>query len=737
VRKIFTLILCMTILLCGTGVAWSGTDIGSEQMDLTGSIETERQQDVLLMDFFSEVATNPATVGMPVVGLGVSVHSMFNKQVKSPPWFYYPLGRYRFDYSTDVSFFSFAVKGESATTAFIANIVFDLNKFLAYLGIQILTYAFNSNWMDSIIKYIVSPMNYIWYGDGGNKGLQAILLPLAVLMAVAYMTFRLAQKRIGDVFRAFIATSLVLAVTIIFFSNASPILSRVNGFADDLSGVFMSVVSPVYNPSDPTLASQVKTGRDKVLAGFMSTTWKTLVVSPWALGEFGTVNTSTLILTDQEYKNLSKGEFKYNGKDYFEKVQPGMRLDTLLLSQTSGSNGRQAIVNSLAKQEIDHGDHPQTIMTMAAGGKFECIKVAFFCLLGTISFFLLSLICAGSMVLAQFALAILILAAPFVAIFALIPEGGWSLGIKYTKFVMGGFGVKVFYGVFLSVVMVTADAAQRVTQGGVGGPIFVSAAVFAVALYFRKRIIEMMSETVVKGPGALSQRADSLVNREREKAGGSAKRWIAKAARYKYMANKIGGKNKGSKVLNKEPGEDKDNKAPGIEGAMKDFKNNEVSKHYEDNFEKTYGYKPVMGEKDKKVINKLTDKFPPEDINGRMDKWFQQKDNPKIFGKGDVDSFAKNIKKFEPPKTKQINGLKVVRKKGLNQKQPPNPIDTRNQDIVKHYQESFKNSFGKDPVIKDKIVAERASQGSPNSNIIPNNNVKPNNNKPYKKIRIK
>jgi hypothetical protein len=304
------------------------------------------------------------------------------------------------------------------------------------------------------------------------------------------------------------------------------------------------------------------------------------------------------------------------------------------------------------------------------------------------------------MVLAQFLLAILFLAAPFIAIFALIPEGGWNIGIKYVKLVLGGFGVKVFYGVYLSLVMTTAEAAQNVVQGGIGGPIMIDVFIFTAALFLRKRIIEIMREAVVSGAARIGLNEEAIINRERSRAGGTAKRWLAGAAAYRFMTRRTGKSPGGKEKAREKP--KAEGGGEGFDGAMRDFRNSEVLSHYRENFRRRYGYEPVMSDRDRQVVSKLTESYSPEDLNRRMDRWFAHRDNPGIYGKGDLETFARNIKAFGPPRIRQVNSLKLVRGRGLRQKPRPTPMEVRNGEVIRHYEERFEVLFGNKPVVKDR-----------------------------------
>lgn len=719
IKKPLIIILSVALIFCATGIAWAASRVGGEQMDLTGTIDNERNSEMLLLNFFAGTASVLASKDDSVLGFGATVTSMFSSNRYIPPWYYYPAKRYGFDYNTDTGIFSFVEKKESRVVTSVGNLFFAVNIMTSFIGIEILNYAFYANWIDSIVKSITSPMLMIWQGGNGSEGVKYIMFSLGIILVGGYMVFRLAQRRIGDIFRAFIVTALVIVTCIVYFSYASPIISTISGFTDTVAGVFMSAVSPVYNPSDSELANKVKPGKDQVIAGFMNTTWNILVTEPWAWGEFGTTDTDQLILTDDEYKELDKDNFKYNGKEYGNEISAGMRIDTLILAQPYGSKGRQEIINVLAKEEIDHGKHPQTIQTLSQEGRMDTIRVSFFAQIGALIFLILVIICAGSMILAQFLLAILFLCAPFVAIFAIIPEGGWNLGIKYVRMVLAAFATKIFYGAYLSVIMMTAEAAQNVIgANAVGGAIAIDGFIFIVAIWLRKRVIDMMRDAVANGTDTLRVRAESIANREKERSGGPAKRFLGKAISYGYMAQRLG--KAGSALMAKDASEAAATAEQNIQDHMSEYNANQITGHYEDKFMQRYGYKPVLSEKDRQIVSSLGQTYSPDDINNRMDKWFEV-NNPKVHGKGDIESFARNIKMFgeKPVEPRQHNSLKVVRWK--NRQNPQvitrpdlpvkhvRPVETRNNEVVQHYQDSFKSRFGKPPVITEKDRQSLAS----------------------------
>lgn len=456
--------LLVAILLNFAGAAFAEAPLGGENIDITGNIEMERESQGALLNFFSG-ATKAAVTGNPVIIMGVAYGQMFTNEAYVPPWEYYPISRYQIDnYDENSSFISKMfhplATGQAAAASFFANLIFNINKFLAYAGIQILNYAFHSDWAATLSENMAKPLTQMWAGGDNVKGVKEQFMPAIMLLVFVYMIFKLIQKNLSDIIRAFIATIAITALTIVFFANVSPILKTINSIVDDASSAALTAVSPLYDPGDPRLAEKVKEPKDKIIAGFMNTAWRTLVVGPWALAEFGTVRTDRLTLTPSEYTALNQKDFDFNGTNNFGEIQVGKRLDTLLLGLSSNSKGRQAVVQALGDPSKRH--NANTPSTLSPGNLIQNIIVVFCSLISTAVFFVLATVCGGTMILSQLSLSILLMFLIFVALGALIPESGWNFGITYIKWILGAFFTKFFYGSFLSVVMIASEAAQRI-----------------------------------------------------------------------------------------------------------------------------------------------------------------------------------------------------------------------------------------------------------------------------------
>lgn len=236
------------------------------------------------------------------------------------------------------------------------------------------------------------------------------------------------------------------------------------------------------------------------------TTWRLIVANPWALAQFGTFDEGRLRLTQGEYDVIDKSVFP---KESQGKIRPGMRLDTLVLG--SVGEGRDAVAEALARpnkkylwvvdgRDIDHGSHDGTMVGFSPESAIQHLKTAIFTLLPATGFALLAALVGLSIVICQVVLAPLLLFLPLPLFAMMVPGAGWAFAARYFRTLLGFFLVKLVYGLYLSLVLVTGTAfSGALIKDNLGAAMVVLALIFFAAAVYRKKFLNFALESVQKG----------------------------------------------------------------------------------------------------------------------------------------------------------------------------------------------------------------------------------------------
>jgi len=151
-------------------------------------------------------------------------------------------------------------------------------------------------------------------------------------------------------------------------------------------------------------------------------------------------------------------------------------------------------------QDIDHGDHDGTMVGFAPEGAMQHLKTAFFTLLPAVSLALLAILVGLSIVICQIILAPLLLFLPLPFFAMMIPGAGWAFAARYFRTLLGFFMVKLVYGLYLSLVLVTGTAfSAALIDHNLGAAMVVLAVIFFAAAIYRKKFLGLALESVQKG----------------------------------------------------------------------------------------------------------------------------------------------------------------------------------------------------------------------------------------------
>ncbi|RDV81775.1 hypothetical protein DXX99_08725, partial [Ammonifex thiophilus] len=496
--------------------------VGVQFIDLAGSADWERRQ---VKDLFNPLAGLPGTWGAPSYLAGYQ-----------PAWEQCPTTRIQFDTAEpNAGFFGrYIAKAAGAVLASIANMVFLIPVTMVIDGIELLHFAFHSSWAASLAGGLAEALKGIWGG----------LTPLVVFLPAVLMLLLLRKAvkvELLGILRALIVSVLSLGAALFLFlgtvetaDGPKPAVEVVVGgvckAADDLAAAVLSAFGSVSNTtlSGDDLKDRIQSPADRALNDFCSFVYRAMVMPTWSVIEFGTANPKDLHMTEAEFKAVQgRDEFKVkteSGKEYDpfgKEIKPGARIDVLMLAYPPGHPAREALANALADNSIDHGGHPMTPITLSASGKIPAWVMSVFFLFSAGAFLLFCIFMAVPMVLAQVAIVLLFLLSPFVLLAAaFVPEGGLLFGERYLKQLLSALGTKVFYGVYVSLVVVAANLLFRMAAGSSTSPLVAVGAtagkvalihlllvfLFVGAIWFRRKLFEQMQTAVLRGQAVLQHR---------------------------------------------------------------------------------------------------------------------------------------------------------------------------------------------------------------------------------------
>jgi hypothetical protein len=308
------------------------------------------------------------------------------------------------------------------------------------------------------------PYTIDWITDGTkemfdpNSDLAHLIMSCGIFFMLVFAVFKFLRGQLASIVSSMLIAAVAVGGVYFFAANAKPIITEALSTADGLTGIFLSAVGSFTSKGQQINAPSPL---DKALVACGQAAWNVIVAAPWSAAQFGTAKESDLILTWSEYDNMDKSDMDKT------KLQPGMRIDTLylgtigpgrdhvldILSRPSKSYASVAGIGIGPSHAIDHGNHNGTMVALNANSTGNHILVAGCTLMPAIGYFVLSVMIALPIVLAQFAIVILLLILPGAVMAAMIPEAGWNVSAKYLKTLGSLLFVKLGFGVYLSLVL--------------------------------------------------------------------------------------------------------------------------------------------------------------------------------------------------------------------------------------------------------------------------------------------
>ncbi|MCL6478694.1 MAG: hypothetical protein K6T65_09795 [Peptococcaceae bacterium] len=512
-RRIIYSVMAVFLLLVPATTAFAAIgDQPAEQWSLQGDIRAEKEMEGQMFSIFalSSIASAPGAAavsgpfGLLVAGAGAAGSGL--AQIASPEnavWENWPEARYMFHHAPPDKFPGLGVMAEKAlysTVEFMANMVFSITKTLVRTSNNIMVLAFNTSIVSGMVGWVSEGMAEI-FSPGGD--LTQVLLATGLIILLVFGIFNILKGQAMSALTSLLVAVLAVGGAFFFTTNARQIISSTAGATDSLAGVFLATTGR-YTSAGRKVNVDDPVGRGLVAAG--QTTWRLIVANPWALAQFGTFDEGRLRLTQGEYDVIDKSVFP---KESQGKIRPGMRLDTLVLG--SVGEGRDAVAEALARpnkkylwvvdgKDIDHGGHDGTMVGFSPESAIQHLKTALFTLLPATGFALLAALVGLSIVICQVVLAPLLLFLPLPFFAMMVPGAGWVFAARYFRTLLGFFLVKLVYGLYLSLVLVTGTAfSGALINGNLGAAMVVLAVIFFAAAVYRKKFLNFALESVQKG----------------------------------------------------------------------------------------------------------------------------------------------------------------------------------------------------------------------------------------------
>lgn len=474
------------------------------------------------------------------VAEGKELDKIYNKT--GAIWMNWPATRYVFgtaDVNKAMSFlkgsFEFIPVGIFTS---LANSIFNVTKTLVMMAINIVILAFNTQWAGGVASFMAEvTRDMINFEEDGF--FKAIFLFSICGLAVA-IVYNMIKSQITQALTAVIISVVVVALIFAYEANCDKLVHGVTEMTDDLAGLSMVTLTKVLPLEEGSQAA----GEDPLNEGLRAASnaaWRTMVVYPWAATMFGTLDPNKLKVTEQEWKSI-QGEIEDNGgilktgtirlgRGDLDKNKSQLYLDTLYLGAAADDRIKTAICTAVADKDIDHGEHysASVLMHCSIMNALRFMGVSVLSLFPAVAFFLLCAIIGGSIIFAQCAIVILLIAAPFVLLCAMVPVVGWNLAIGFLKRMGGFLAVKVLYGFYLGAVLFIGIIAANliVTPSGnfnIGTVMFALTVIFLGAIIYRKKFLNMAMSFSVKvqesgNPAQLINEMRRLVNAIRRTKG--------------------------------------------------------------------------------------------------------------------------------------------------------------------------------------------------------------------------
>ena len=507
-KKITVLAMTLVIILCVAASAFGEERIGQPYVDLGYPNPNSIDNMISLVSYGST----------PSDFLCIEV----TESGWVPIWKEIDLDRYWFDGANKIqeSFMGiFSDPGNILLKILIllANLVFAVSVFIVRISIEILILGFNSVIISNFAQEVLALTSQMWFGDGQTEGFRNTLLLLALLFGSFYFVFKFIQLRYMDTIRAILFTVLILGLSAAYFANTDRILNTACNIVDTLSGV-------VFNIMPGTDDIPIKDPQHRGLIKFSSYIWETLVIVPWAQTQFGTTNTEELKLTGEEKVKL-RNELSTKVASEIYHVD---RVDQILLALPPGSGDRQVAVEIFQDEAIDHGQHPQTVVTLSSMQAVTSFLVAILSFVGAAVVTIFCVFIGFFLIYAETVVIFCLFVAPFIAIAALVPESGWGIATNWLKALTSSLFAKIFYGIYAGSVFLIIGILYS-SDAPFFLKMLLTLFILIGALFYRKTVLSLATSAIS------SNNSMVLPNT------GSFKNYLSNKLKYKMIAHTVKG----------------------------------------------------------------------------------------------------------------------------------------------------------------------------------------------------
>lgn len=327
----------------------------------------------------------------------------------------------------------------------LANVLFFLNLLLSRLTNYLLVQGFTLE----IFTYIEAMFDSIIFAvrDSLYAPLVGIILPIVGLS----MVFYLVVNKSGTAIQIFLSTVAVLFIAGAAMTSPTASIKAVNELSSSVSQSILSSTASVVEGK--------KVAGKAAVVNLSNIYWKTAVVSPWEIIEFGSIQTG----------------------DYSE----------TLLNETPGSDARKNLVK-----------RHETNILFKAEGQVLRLAMMIFILIINICMSILIIILSGFMFIAQFAAIIASVVAVCGFVMALLPNMGLRVAINgiynVFEFILTRLAVTLLFVIYF---VISTSLYKGAGEAGWFGVMLLQLALLVTIVFERRKIFGFMY-AVKNGQGA-------------------------------------------------------------------------------------------------------------------------------------------------------------------------------------------------------------------------------------------
>jgi hypothetical protein len=488
-KRFVAALLLTAVTLAAAAPAWAAQrqfigDEPADQNNLTGDVVAERQMESFWMPLGAGSSALTASVGAGLGGtvplaaaLLTSVSLVANYDGLA--WKNWPMGRYLFWHYPPDKMLGFLPQMSGITLWVmdtIANGIFSITKYLVTVGINVMFFAFDTDWLAGAADWVGAAARSIFSFDG--RSFADVALKLSIILFFVLAMQKLLAGQLAGTVKSLLVAVLSLAAVFLYTLEAPQIIRGAISLTDGVAGVALSASAHFFweeqNPD------QFKSDLDRGLANAGTAVWQACVAEPWAAALFGTSDPQKLKITADEWSIMDKSVFQDKNKtaELDKKVQDGtLYADTLFLA-CGDDKSRDAVAEMLGRsasggflgmnqKQVDHGQHPGSVVGFApsTGSVLQHVGVAVMTVIPAFAFLLLVAIVGGMIILSQLMLTLLLIFAPAALFAAMVPDAGWALAARYFKTMLAFLVNKLIFGVYLGGLLAVATGVVRGVLG--------------------------------------------------------------------------------------------------------------------------------------------------------------------------------------------------------------------------------------------------------------------------------